>query len=495
VAEPAVGRRKPVVGWFAGRGLVLALCAVGGAIRFATLGQQSFWLDEAITGRLMRLGFWPMLREIPRSESTPPLYYILAWPWTRVFGVSEVGLRSLSALLGTLTIPLLYAAGARLFDRRAGLVAAGLGAFAPLLIWYSQEARAYALLVALCAAGLWAFAAALEPGAGRRALWLWAVAGALAVATHYFAVFLVGPELCWLLWKRGRGAAPVLAVPVVVGLALAPLAIHQRANGGAGFIAQTPVSTRLAQAVKQLGLGYDAPGATVFVVLGIGFGLAVLWLAWRRIDGPRRRAALAAGVLGGATLILPVILAVSGEDYLITRNLIVVWVPVALAVAVILAGSGRAGTVVLIGVCGLGLAATLGIDLDSRYQRDDWRGAAGVVPAGSLSVVVLTPSSGRLAFDYYVPDTQTIAPTGATVSSVEVIGLGARGVGAPVKAPPVPAQPLLLPGFGPPSESSHGTFSVVRYQATGPPALVTPTLLIPLALAVGGSAQMVTHGR
>jgi hypothetical protein len=473
---------------------LLALCVAGAAVRFATLGQQSFWLDEAITGRLMRLGFSSMLRAIPRSESTPPLYYVVAWIWTRVFGVSEVGLRSLSAVLGTLTIALLYGAAARLFDRRAGLFAAALGAFAPLLIWYSQEARSYALLLALCAAGLWAFAAALEPGAGRRALWLWAIAGGLALATHYFAIFIVGPELCWLAWRLGRRALPALAVPVVIGLAVAPLALHQRANGTAGFIAQTPLRTRLAQAVKQLALGYDAPAETVFVVFGLVFGVAVAWLFWSRIGRSARRAVLGLAGLGGAAVLLPLLGGLVGLDYLITRNLIVAWVPVAVAIAAILARSGRAGTIVLIGLCGLGLAATLGIDLDSRYQRDDWRGAAHVVPAGSPSVVVLTPSSGRLAFGYYLPDARTIAPTGATVSSVEVIGLGARGVGAPVQAPPVPIAPLLLPGFQPPSESSHGTFSVVHYRASDGPVLVTPTMLIPLALAVGGSAQLVTDG-
>ena len=55
-----------------------------------------------------------MLRPIPTTESTPPLYYVLARGWAVVFGTGEVGLRSLSALLGTLTIPVVYAIGATL---------------------------------------------------------------------------------------------------------------------------------------------------------------------------------------------------------------------------------------------------------------------------------------------------------------------------------------------------------------------------------------------
>jgi hypothetical protein len=473
---------------------LLALCVVGGAIRFATLGQQSFWLDEAVTGRLMRLGFASMLRAIPHSESTPPLYYILAWLWTRAFGVSEVGLRSLSAVLGTVTIPLLYATAARIFDRRAGLVAAALGSFAPLLIWYSQEARSYALLVALCVVGLWAFAVALEADAGSRGLWVWAVAAGLALLTHYFAVFLVGPELCWLVWRRRAQAGPAAAVVVVIGLALVPLARHQQSNGGAGFIARTPLATRLAQAVKQLAFGYDAPADAVLVVLGCLLGLGAAWLAWRRMAGSPRFVAAGVGGLGIASIALPVVLAVAGEDYVITRNLLVAWVPAGLAVAAVLAAGRRAGIVILVGLCAVGLGVTLGVDVNVRYQRDDWRGVAQAVPARTTSVLVVTPSSGRLALEYYLPDSRPLGSAGAMVDSVEVIALGARGVGNAVQAPPLAAHPPPLGGFDPPVASSHSTFTVVRYRASAGPVLVTPGILTGLAPFPTGSTQLVTDG-
>ncbi len=474
---------------------MLALCLAGGAIRFATLGQQSFWLDEAVTGRLMRLGFGGMLRAIPASESTPPLYYVLAWSWTRVFGVSEVGLRSLSAVLGTLTIGLLYGAGARLLGRRAGLVAAALGTFAPLMIWYSQEARAYALLVAVSVAGLWAFAAALEPGAGRRPLWAWAAAGAVSLATHYFAVFLVGPELCWLVWTRGRRALPAAGVVVLVGLAVGPLAIHQRANGGAGFIARTPLSTRLAQAIKQLALGYDAPGDTLLVGVGCLLGLAALWLAWRSPAGSRRRVVGGLAGLAAAAILLPVALAVVGEDFVITRNLIGAWVPACLAAAGILAVGGRAGVLVVLGVCAVGLAVTIGVEENPRYQRDDWRGVAAAVPRDAATVVVVTPSSGRIALEYYLPGARPLGPAGAGVSGVEVIALGARGVGNAVDAPQVTRPAPLVAGFGEPVVSIHPTFTVMRYTAVAGSPVVTPAMLGGVARSPTGSTQLVVARR
>src|SRR5581483_1847235 len=109
----------------AARGLALAgVLGVGAGLRFSELGARGFWRDEAVTVQLVRRSLGGMLDAIPRSEGTPPLYYVLAWGWTRLFGTSEAGLRSLSALAGTLAIGLVYLAGRELFGRRVALAAA-----------------------------------------------------------------------------------------------------------------------------------------------------------------------------------------------------------------------------------------------------------------------------------------------------------------------------------------------------------------------------------
>ncbi|MGI8803898.1 MAG: glycosyltransferase family 39 protein [Solirubrobacteraceae bacterium] len=477
------------------RAPLLWLCLGGAALRFATLAQQSLWFDEAATARLMRMGLGAMLRALPDAESTPPLYYLLAWLWTRLFGTGEVGLRSLSAVFGTLTIAVVYAAGARLFGRRAGLAAAALAAFSPLLIWYSQEARAYALLVALAAAGLWALAAALEPGSGRRAPLVWAVVCALALTTHYFAVFVVVPQAVWLLRARGRAAAPAVAGVVLAGCGLLPLALHQRAQGGADFIARSPLATRLAQAAKQFLIGYDTPGQVALAVLAALLLAGSAWSLLRGPAGPVRGHAVGLAAIAGAAVAVPVVLALLGLDYVITRNLIGAWVPAALAVAAGGALAGvRAGPALVAAACVLGLAATLGIALDARYQRDDWRGAARTVPPGSTTALVVTPPSGRLPLAYYLPASRALPVAGAAVTTVEVIGLAGRGVGAPLRAPAVPPAPPALAGFTAPVVRRGDTFSMLRYRASGPAVVVTPATLAPLALAGGGPATLLLDG-
>jgi len=133
---------------------VIGLTAGAGVLRFYGLARQGFWFDEASTALLVHLSPGQMLGLIPQTESTPPLYYLVAWIWTRGFGFGEAGLRSLSALAGVLVVPVAYGAAARLLGHRAGLIAAALTACNPLLIWYSQEARSYELLVLLTGVAL-----------------------------------------------------------------------------------------------------------------------------------------------------------------------------------------------------------------------------------------------------------------------------------------------------------------------------------------------------
>ena len=61
-------------------------------LRFATLGVQSYHHDEIVTAsRILRDGFGHAMDAVGFSESTPPLYYALAWVWTQLTGTGEFG--------------------------------------------------------------------------------------------------------------------------------------------------------------------------------------------------------------------------------------------------------------------------------------------------------------------------------------------------------------------------------------------------------------------
>src|SRR5207248_1348738 len=158
------------------------------------------------------------------SEHTPPLYYALAWVWTRVFGLSEAGVRSLSALAGTAVVPVVYLAARDLLSRRAGLIAAALAAVSPPLVWFSQDARPYALFTLTVALSLLFFVRALQRRT--RALGWWAVSSAFMVATHYFGAYIVAAEGLMLLYVRRdelRRVALAIAPSLLTVGALTPL--------------------------------------------------------------------------------------------------------------------------------------------------------------------------------------------------------------------------------------------------------------------------------
>ena len=209
---------------------------LGAVLRFATLDLQSYRFDEAVTvGRVLQPSLFTTLSNVPHSESTPPLYYLVAWLWSRPFGTGEVWMRSLSALAGTASIVVVYLWAVALpLPRRAGLIAAAMVAVSPVLIWFSQDARAYALVFLLTALSFLFFARARRGGTRADLAW-WATFSALALATHYFAGFVIAAEAALLLGCRRRRDT-VLAVAAIAAVAalLAPIASAAGRHAHAG---------------------------------------------------------------------------------------------------------------------------------------------------------------------------------------------------------------------------------------------------------------------
>jgi mannosyltransferase len=449
---------------------LVALAAAGAALRFSTLSVQSFWLDEAVTHQLVTRSLGAMLRAIPHSESTPPLYYVLAWAWVRVFGAGETGLRSLSAVFGTATIVLVALVARRAAGDRASLAAAALAAASPLLIWYSQEARAYALLGMLVALSILCLQ--------RERFAAWGLVAALALATHYFAIFVVVPEGAWVAWRYARGsrrALAALAGVLAVGAALLPLAIVQAGGSRAAFIRTSSLASRTGAVPKQFLVGYATPHATLLTVIAavLALGLA---LSVRRRDGPLLALAASAAVV-------PALLALAGADYLITRNVLAALVPL-IVVGGATASRTRAGPALVAGLCAVGVVAYVGVETNVAYQRDDWRGVAralGAARAGPRAVVV-DPASGVPALRVYAPLTP-MAPTGSlSTREVDVILLDHH---------PRPLTTTInLPGFVTAALVQTAQFTLVRYRASTP-VPITYAQLVGVRLAGAPPAVLI----
>ena len=368
----------------ASRHALLLIVAGAAVLRFATLDIPTYWFDESLTATQTRRTFVGMLEAVRDVEVNPPLYFVVAWWWRKILGEGEVTLRFLSALFGTATVPLVYYAARELASRRAGLYAAALTATSPLLIWYSQEARTYPLLVFLAALSFLFFVYSLNREEPR---WLvgWAIASALALGTHYFAVMVVVPEAAWLLLRareaRKRAMLAIGGVGVV-GLALLPLYDAQQDHPvpPGGWISFLDREDRLLALPQHFVAGLSVPWQALPELVGVVL-VAALTYTLIRADRPSRRAfAVAAGV-GLAGLLLAVIPAFFDHDYVITRNVIELWLPFGVAVAVALGAraAGRVGPAVVVGLCGIGIALSIWNTATPEARRVDWDDVARAI--------------------------------------------------------------------------------------------------------------------
>src|ERR1700744_1236241 len=431
--DEAPARRLALVAAVAG------LTAAGAAIRFAPLGVQSFHHDEVITVmRVIPGSFGHMLHEVKSSESNPPLYYVLAWGWARAFGRDEWGIRSLSALLGTLTVALGYPIGRQLARRRGGFILAGLLAFNPMLIWYSQEARSYALLVFFGALSFLFFLRALDTGGRPRELALWAVASALALGSHYFAFFAVGIEAVWLavaLRHRWKAVLPALAVVGAAGASLVPLIAAQTNPNHIGWIEESALGERFFQTGVSFLIGEtghviaEPPRVHYAVLPALGVLLAALFLLALGTRRERRGGAIAL-VVGLGVLALAGAAALVGKDYVVERNLLPALVPLAAVVAIGL-GATRTrliGVLVAVALCAYWLPLHTFSPHHPTPRRPDYRGvAAALGPARVPRAIV----SWRLAGDplrWYLDD-GALRWYGGREAVREVDLVGKRNVG------------------------------------------------------------------
>ena len=426
--------------------LLAAIIAAGAAVRFATLGHQSYDHDEAVTAwRVLRGGLGGTLHVVATSERSPPLYYLLAWGWAKLFGTGEVGLRSLSALLGVATLPAAYLAARQVGSRRAGLIAAALVAFNPYLVWYSQEARSYALLVFFVAWGLYLFARCLDDPS-RRNLGLWAAASALALGSHYFAAFIVGAEGLWLLIRWWPRRAPALALGAVgaVGGALLPFALAQEGTGRSNRFTATPLLDRAAHAVLTF-FASQEPQSLVgsasvrhfrgaVLVIGLTGAAMALVLLLRRAGPRERRGGLTVAGVAAGCLVLPFVLAAAGPDFVDDRNLIAGLVPLLVAIAVGFGarGVGRLGTACAGGMVALFVAVLAAVYVSAQMQRDDWRAAAAAMGPRSGPRVLVVARNGNEPIAYYRNAREFRPPRYRSVRVREIDVLSKLG---PVSAP------------------------------------------------------------
>ena len=173
---------------------VIALLPIPGL--FSSLRADDVW-----SLRTASLPLSEMLATIA-GDVHPPFYFLLFWPWIRLFGDSEVAMRALSLLLHYLAVAAVYRCAARTLPRQTAWLAAIAYACAPLALLSTELVRMYSLLGLLSALSITAFQDVAEHPSQRRVA-LWTLINIAGSFTH----------LWWFCLLAGQGLAALLCYP------------------------------------------------------------------------------------------------------------------------------------------------------------------------------------------------------------------------------------------------------------------------------------------
>jgi mannosyltransferase len=256
--------------------LLGAAIIVGASLRFAGIGAREMSADE---GASWAAAASPTLSEVVHLQAVLnpgklAVYELLLHGWIRIFGDGLAAMRSLSALLDTLSIVAVFVLTREILAKpppaapdhssaEDGLtadiaeIAAGLAslliAVNLVTIKYARELRMYPLALLVVLLQVWVFWRAIRKSSGATLLPL-AILTALALAIHFTAAFMIAAEAAWLLiWP------PISSIRVNQRTVLPQIRIIQTL--AAGFV----VFFVIAIPALRTGASALAHGATVWI--------------------------------------------------------------------------------------------------------------------------------------------------------------------------------------------------------------------------------------
>jgi hypothetical protein len=253
------------------------------AVIFVAAGlAYSFHLGTNALGASEAFSAWSAAKPgIASIAQTPVLhepgkflfYYAALHYYTRIFGLSEVSLRSMSVIFSLTALALVFALGWEMFDRSTALAAAAMWAFNPLAVVFAHTARMYPMLMAIALAHL----LMLLRVRSRPSIWGGVGCGILGAAmpcTHMAGLLILGAEGAILLrdlarGRRDRSAWMAIIVSCVLFLPYLPYAIGQSQQMIYG------------QWLDYLGPRYNYPFA-VKVGAALAAALVTVWLVFGR---------------------------------------------------------------------------------------------------------------------------------------------------------------------------------------------------------------------
>lgn len=157
-------------------------------LRLYKIDLAPFSYDESISVKDTLLDFGHIKHEA-EWDSNPPFYHYCLWIWAKLFGISELALRSFSALLCSITLLISAFFIEKNYSKKSSFIFIILFSLHPVIFYYSQEARSYCLILLLACLTLISFKNFIDSPSIKKALLL-GLLNFLLIYTHYITFYI-----------------------------------------------------------------------------------------------------------------------------------------------------------------------------------------------------------------------------------------------------------------------------------------------------------------
>lgn len=392
--------------------MIWSILIIGLLLRLVSLN-QSLWLDEAINiVASQKYSLLGMVTQYAVGDFHPPGWFFVLWSWGKLFGYSEIALRLPSVIFGVLTIYVTYLIGKKLLSKNLGLTAALLLSINPLHIYYSQDARMYALAALAVAVNIFLLIKTVK---GEKVhLTLLIISNFAVLISDYVSYFIFPAQLIFLLFFRKKEIIKRWIIAFIGGLALSiwwlPTFLMQLDSGAVtssqlptwkfvvgGFNFKTIPLTFVKIIIGRISLTDKIVYAAVLLPVCSLF-IYLLWRGAKLADSLSKKLLLAWIVI---PVIVATIISVVIPVYNYFRLLFIIPAFVTLTAYGILSFKDKLRYGILAGIVLIEVFCALVYLLNPLFQREDWRGLVNYFKE-KQSAVILFESSGTLPpFDYY----------------------------------------------------------------------------------------------
>ena len=170
----------------------LVLLGVATLMRVLYIGKTDLGGDESFS-LYMAIQSVPNIVAMLTQGDNPPLWEILLHFWTKVFGISEVAIRSLSLIFSALTVIPIYLLSERHIHRFVGIAASLFYCFSTFSIYLAHECRVYSLIGFATASSVFLFVSCIHRPKTFKFILL-TLANLMLMYGHYLSVWIIVME-------------------------------------------------------------------------------------------------------------------------------------------------------------------------------------------------------------------------------------------------------------------------------------------------------------